>query len=589
MGGMKTRILLITHDKEFSASVTAELEKFPYEIATHGEGEVLQAVFDQVPHLILLDEEYDRRRGKNIGLSIKQDVVLKYIPIILIVKDRSTAASKEIACIDHFCEKAASQRVLFALIHGTLKKNSNELDVNPLTRLPGTRSSLLWFERILTSKKRFAVLYADLSDLGVFNKAYGDSRGDEVIIRTSELMKKALRLHGGQNDFLGHLGGDDFVIFTTPECAAAIADALIQSFDTEIQSFYDAGDRERGYLVQRDNEGQLKQYPMMTISVAIVDNQQANFEEITDINRAAADLDKAMRMVPGSCYAVYDAKKKTAPDGSKESSHKIHFPGRMKSVVIAGLSENPDQYGVFFRIIMKEQKIDTLYQPLVDVRLKRSIGYEALSRPGAYYPPGEATTLFEIARQMNHVKELDMLCVQLALKRAQGLGADQKLFINLNHETLLDAQAMRMLFDEKGAIGFKNIVIEITEQSILRSFDKVRDALAELKEQGVSVAIDDLGGGAVSLRDVAVLKPDYIKFDRSLIRQIDVSTIKQQILLSLILFAKGIGAATVAEGIETREEFEASVMCGVYLAQGYYFAEPGPAFPKPFFGATPGK
>ncbi len=586
---MKTRILLITHDKEFISGLTSELEKFPYEVAVHEGGEVLQVVFDQVPHLILLDEEYDKRRGKNIGLTIKQDVVLKYIPIILIVKDRKVATNTDLHSIDHFCEKAAAQNVLFDLIHETLKKNSNELDVNPLTHLPGTRSSLLWIERILTEDKKFAVLYADLSDLGVFNKAYGDSRGDEVIIRTSELLKKALRMHGDPNDFLGHLGGDDFVIFTAPERSTAIADAMIQSFDNEINSFYDAQDRERGYLVQRDAEGELKQYPVMTISVAIIDNQHGEFTEITEINRAAAELDKAMRTVPGSCYALYNKPKKNSVDGSVENSYKIHFPGRMKSVVIAGLAENPDQYGTFFRTILKEQKIITLYQPLVDVRLKKAVGYEALSRPGAFYPHNEATTLFEIARHLNHVKELDLLCVQLALKRAQGLGPDQKLFINLNHETLLDSQAMRTLFDGKGAIGFKNIVIEITEQSILRSFDKVRDALAELKEQGVSVAIDDLGGGAVSLRDVAVLKPDYIKFDRSLIRQIDVSTIKQQILLSLILFAKGIGASTVAEGIETREEFEAAVMCGAYLAQGYYFAEPGPAFPKPFFGANAGK
>ena len=133
-------------------------------------------------------------------------------------------------------------------------------------------------------------------------------------------------------------------------------------------------------------------------------------------------------------------------------------------------------------------------------------------------------------------------------------------------------------------IGFKNIVIEVTEQSILRSFDKIREALLELKEQGVSVAIDDVGGGAVSLRDVAVLKPDYMKFDRSLIRQIDISTTKQQIIISLLHFARSIHAVTTAEGIETKEEYEAVLMCGIDIAQGYYFARPGNAFPKVNFG-----
>ncbi|MEK7211712.1 MAG: EAL domain-containing protein, partial [Patescibacteria group bacterium] len=109
---------------------------------------------------------------------------------------------------------------------------------------------------------------------------------------------------------------------------------------------------------------------------------------------------------------------------------------------------------------------------------------------------------------------------------------------------------------------------------------KVRDALFELKEQGVSIAIDDVGGGAVSLRDVAILKPDYMKFDRSLIRQIDSNSTKQQIVLSLILFANGIKAITTAEGIETKEEYAAVQSLGVSLAQGYYFARPGKPFPK---------
>ena len=94
------------------------------------------------------------------------------------------------------------------------------------------------------------------------------------------------------------------------------------------------------------------------------------------------------------------------------------------------------------------------------------------------------------------------------------------------------------------------------------------------------MAIDDVGGGAVSLRDVAVLKPDFIKFDRTLFHQISNNTVKQQIVLSLILFAKGIHAITTAEGIETKEELEAVLMCGIKLGQGYYLARPGKPFPE---------
>ncbi len=576
---MKAKILVITDDKAFALSLARLLGKINYQIFHPEKDRVQQALFDEVPHLIVVDEAHDSAKGKQLALSLKQDVVLRYIPIILVVESRDTLLAKEIERIDDFFEKNKNLKPLTALVRRVLSKNSNELDVNPLTHLPGTRSSVSRMEQAIASKKKFSVLCVDLSDLAVFNKAYGDSRGDEVIIRTSEIVKKAIRLYGSSEDFIGHQGGDDFIVLTVPERAVAICEAVIQNFDSECAGFYDFEDRELGYLIQRNAEGELKRYPIMSLSAAVVDNRNIALKGVPQISHIAGELAKTMQTMPGSCYTLYQPPSKKSVKETPENSHEIHFPGKMKSVMIPGSTANPDQYIAFFYSILKDKQIQTLYQPLVDLKQKRVVGYEALTRPILYYPSNEATTLFGVARQTNHVKELDHLCVEFALKSAQALSRGLKLFLNLNHETLLDSDQMQDIFAQKGAIGFKNIVIEITEQSILRSFDKVSHALAELKEQGVSVAIDDMGGGAVSLRDVAMLKPDYIKFDRSLIRQIDASTTKQQILLSLILFAKGIGATTVAEGIETRQECETALMCGVHLGQGYYLARPGAPFP----------
>ncbi len=576
---MKSKILLVTEYRVFMAALGKDLERISCEILRPGKDGVLQAVFDEVPHLIVVDEAHDGLKGKELALRLKQDVVLKNIPIILVVERREGLLAKEVQYIDAFFEKNSNVKPLAAAIHRTLKKSSNELDVNPLTHLPGVRTTLSHIEQALSSKKKFSILCVDISDLAPFNKAYGDSRGDEVIIRTSEILKKSLRLYGDAKDFLGHLGGDDFVILTTPERAVAVSEVIIQNFDAEVANFYDFEDRDRGHIVQKDAEGTLKRYPVMSVSIAIVDNQRTVLSDPADVSRIAGDLAKTMATMPGSCYVLYQPPAEKGKKETPENSHEIHFPGKMKSVTIPGSTADPDQYVAFFYSILKDRQIQTLYQPLVNLKQKRVVGYEALTRPVLYYPSNEATTLFGVARQTNHVKELDRLCVEFALKNAQTISQELKIFLNLNHETLLDPMEMRDIFADKGAIGYRNIVIEITEQSILRSFDKVKNALADLKAQGVSVAIDDVGGGAVSLRDVALLKPDYIKFDRSLIRQIDVSTTKQQILLSLILFANGIGATTVAEGIETREECETVLMCGVSLAQGYYLARPGKAFP----------
>ncbi len=258
----------------------------------------------------------------------------------------------------------------------------------------------------------------------------------------------------------------------------------------------------------------------------------------------------------------------------------FHFPSKKESVKLPGQHLNLHKDPLFLSTLIKSKKIKTYYQPIIDLRSKKIIGYEALTRSLQSDLFSDATLLFDLARKANKIKELDRICVDQALKSAQNLKPDEKLFLNLNTETLLDPAVMKNLFSYKGAIGFKNIVIEVTEQSILRSFEKMREALEELRGQGVSVAIDDVGGGAVSLRDVSLLKPDYMKFDRSLIRQIDASTMKQQIILSMILFANGIGATTAAEGIETKKEYETLLMCGIHLGQGYFFARPGVAFPE---------
>jgi EAL domain-containing protein (putative c-di-GMP-specific phosphodiesterase class I) len=311
----------------------------------------------------------------------------------------------------------------------------------------------------------------------------------------------------------------------------------------------------------------------MTIMVAIVEAERGVRLEITRIGRIAAELRKSMKPLRASCYLSYGEVR-----DAQRHQLEVHFPTRGDSVWVPGLLATTDRDAALLEDILKGRKIQTVFQPIIELKTRRITGYEALTRCAVFGEHPER--LFARARDLGLVEELDRLCVDSALESAQALPAGQKLFLNINLETLIDSRRMDEIFRHKGAIGFKSIVIEVTEQSILRSFEKLKDALLDLKEQGVGVAIDDVGGGAVSLRDVAVLRPDYIKFDRSLIRQIDANITKQQIILSMLLFANGIQAMTTAEGIETNAEFRTVQACGIHLGQGFYFAKAGKAFPK---------
>ncbi len=577
MPGYKNKAMLMTDDKALYAFISKQLRRVRCSVSRCRE-DVLESVFDEVPHLIVIDEDFQGGQGRKIARILKEDMVLRYIPILLLAEDTVMVVSRDSELIDAYVSKSKMDKNFLLRARMILQQNHNELDLNPLTSLPGARSSMLRIERAVRSKEPFAVCCLDLGNLSVFNRAYGDARGDEVIIRLARIIGEVLKYQGVTDDFVGHLGGDDMVVMTRSVTAEALSETIIQNFDAVILSFYDAADREQGYLVQRNKEGALTQYPVMSLSIAIVQNEKRPRYRLPQISRIAGELKKYMKALPGSCYIQYrrHSKLKASPAEALE----VHFPSKMKSINIAEYDEDSERHTAFFKALLKTKNIRTLYQPIVDMRTKRIIGFEALTRVLSDAPTEEAAFLFSAAREAGVVKELDEICVETALKSAQTLGDDKKLFLNLNHETLLDKRIMGRLFADRGSLDYKNIVIELTEQSILRSFEKVRDALLELKKKGVSVAIDDLGGGAVSLRDVAVLRPDYIKFDRSLIRQIDVSTTKQQIVLSMILFAKGINAQTTAEGIETLEEYEAVKMCGVNLGQGYYFAKPGPLITK---------
>ncbi len=574
MKNNKNKILLAVDDAGMRKLLVEALTQQNHTPVLCEKNALVQTVFDQVPNLIIVDEAYNENRGEKLALEVKEDAVLQYIPIILLT-DTDVLMHRAKKSIDFVIKKSHDSQELLAAITKAIDKNYNELDLNPLTHLPGTRSSVLCIEHAVQSKKTFAVCCIDLSDLSAFNSAYGVARGDDIIIRLCAIAKEAIRKHGSPDDFLGHLGGDDFLIVSHSDRASKIAETIIHHFDTAIPGFYDPEDRARGFIVQRNKEGELTHYPIMGLSIAIVDNEEMSIEGMAHIGQIASRLKQYMKGLEGSCFVRHrlDAGKDGLPV-------EVCFPTHCKTIQVSTAHAAANRYQELFNTIISEKKIQAFYQPIVDMKTRKPIGYEALTRGVTGSSIEDIALLFAAARESGRIKELDKICVEYALKSGQALGKDQKLFLNLNHETLIDPTVMKDLFSQKGVIGFKNIVIEVTEQSILRSFDKVREALLELKEQGVSVAIDDVGGGAVSLRDVAILKPDYMKFDRSLIRQIDSSITKQQIVLSLKLFANGIQAKTTAEGIETKEEYEAVLLCGIELAQGYYFARPGKAFPE---------
>jgi len=161
---------------------------------------------------------------------------------------------------------------------------------------------------LLTNEARFAVLYVDLNNFKAYNDKYGFERGDAVLLMTAETLSRALAREGQGEDFLGHIGGDDFLIITSPDRAENIARAIIEIFDKEIRAAYSAEDLERGYIQVKNRRGVLEKYPVTSISVAGVSNKYRNFANYWEIPEVAAELKKAAKQQKGSGF-VFDRRK----------------------------------------------------------------------------------------------------------------------------------------------------------------------------------------------------------------------------------------------------------------------------------------
>jgi len=178
------------------------------------------------------------------------------------------------------------------------------LDASPLTRLPGGIAIETVLKKRIDSNQPLALCILDLDNFKAFNDRYGYAHGSEVIKETAHIVENAVKLKGVADDFIGHVGGDDFVVITTPERMRIISAEITANFDKQIPLFYDAADRAQGYILGKTRQGVEMQFPIMTISIAIVTNERRRFTGPLEASEIAAELKDYAKTIPGSVFVV---------------------------------------------------------------------------------------------------------------------------------------------------------------------------------------------------------------------------------------------------------------------------------------------
>jgi len=216
------------------------------------------------------------------------------------------------------------------------------------------------------------------------------------------------------------------------------------------------------------------------------------------------------------------------------------------------------------------------FQPIVRASDHSIFGFEALLRSDE----PSLTTPAAILHAAERLGELNRLGRAVRNKAALTVASAHRsyaLFVNLHPQDLFDVD----LSDATAALSSVagRVVLEVTERASITDFEQARQKLASLRSQGFRIAVDDLGAGYAGLSSFAILEPEFVKLDMTLVRNVDQSTVKQKLVKSIASSCRDLGLYVIAEGVETREERDAAIDLGCDLLQGFLFARPGPAFP----------
>jgi EAL domain-containing protein (putative c-di-GMP-specific phosphodiesterase class I) len=229
------------------------------------------------------------------------------------------------------------------------------------------------------------------------------------------------------------------------------------------------------------------------------------------------------------------------------------------------------------RELITNERVITLFQPIVDMQNGEPMGFEALSRGGPGTAFQSADELFGAAIKHHLLVELDRMCRSKALTYSNRLPDTVKVFINTLPATIRDPEfrGPHLIGSlEEAKITPDRIVIEITEHLVIDNLSLFQDAMNYFTDLGMALAVDDVGSGYSGLETIGKLRPSYLKIDASLIHDIHISKVNREMLKAIIQLGRGIGARVIGEGIQAVEELNELRKLGIDYGQGYFLGRP---------------
>jgi len=301
-------VLVVEDDPSIKEIITFSLDMSGYKYVSAGDGEeALRMVKENPPDLILLDLMIPKINGIEVCRRLKSGFLTSSIPIIMVTAKREVTdklAGMD-AGADDYIIKPFNHQELLARIKMVIVRNRQQVDRNPLSGLPGNLAIENKARELLSKSEDFALLYMDIDRFKGYNDRYGYSAGDEAIKLASNMFVDIVKNYGSGSDFVGHIGGDDFVIICLPSNIKPICEQIIRLYEQESVKLFHPGDIEKGYYTTNNRKGEETKLPCklgLTIAVVINNrNRYSNYLEMVDI---ATELKKHGKSIEGSVYLM---------------------------------------------------------------------------------------------------------------------------------------------------------------------------------------------------------------------------------------------------------------------------------------------
>jgi EAL domain-containing protein (putative c-di-GMP-specific phosphodiesterase class I)/CheY-like chemotaxis protein len=539
-------VLIADDDEEVAHLMRVLLKPLDCDILVARDGaEALQLAQTRLPAVALLDVMMPKRSGWEVCQALKAVQRTSQIGVILVtgrsdVRDRLTGL--QVGADDYLVKPFDRNEVVrrVGAVLARSRENRNEaaqagrtaleaMLLDRATALPTLPIVLDRVKEILIEQGEIGVVYVDTEQFEAIEAEYGWAFFDELLCNAGQTL--------------------------SAEAKARWSDAIVTSYRTGGSSFY-VFYSSKGQDLSQENASEVLANELRQKLIEATRRRfpQVHAEQIGFfVGHERIDYRPQIRLE----RQIYSGMQ-TAADAVRDAEQ-----------------QRKRQLTRELRDIIRRKRVTTLFQPIVDARNLTVFGYEILTRGPASSSFRNSDMLFSYARETRLAWALEAIALEVALKRLRNVDLmDRKFLLNLEaemfSETELRVHEMVQFFAEHRG----NFVLELTERAAIEDYASFRELLADFRNNGIEVAIDDAGSGYASLEAIASLAPDYLKITKGLVSTLADEPIKQDLVRMLVDLSARIGAKTIAEGIETEQEYLTCRELGIDLLQGFYFAKP---------------